>query len=237
MQGRALRRILGAVLGACVCVGAWLADTTRARAADPILHALHAIRPETRAAAHALRRGDVQRAGLALRRIEIFWHEQLSSVPRIRLDNEPALQRAMAAFDQNLAVTGALIALGDLAGATDRLRDLTLPFATWRAARRVPLLADCLDQFVTIWERLLEPDGTGRERAAFALTAQIVLDRCDAAAPARARRDPAFTDLVERFRQSFGGLHRAIANGDARAYERALRDQQSLERSILLRFG
>lgn len=225
-----------AAIGSMVLAGA-LATGFGARAEDPLLMGLQAIQHEKRAAIEALRRGDLRRADMALRRMTFEWHREVSEIPLIRRRSEPGLEQALQRFDQSLAVTTALIGYGDAAGAEERLRALPAVLDEWRAARRVPLLADCLDAFTRTWEGLLDTSRPRDELARVALDAQAALDRCDMEASRLRRRDPTFQDLVQRLRSSFTGVHRAITRGDDPELAKALREQQILERAIALRYG
>lgn len=237
-----MRRFL---LAACLVAAMPGALSSPASADDPVLAAIQAAQIDKRAAIGFLRSGDLERAHLALQRLEMRWRRDIAAVPRIRRDVEPGLGDGLHQFDNDIAVAAALIVLGDVQGAQERLAGLDDAFATWRRARRHPILSDCVAEFTRVWERMaverphvaaLTPE-IAADMAAMALAAQVLIDRCDAEAQRHVRLDPHFRDLVDRMRSSFVRLQRALAERDTETVRRVLVEQRAIERLIGFRYG
>jgi len=233
----AFGRLIGALI---VAIGTAAAAPAQAQPDDPVLAALQVLQGEKLVAIEALRAGDVAKARFVLRRLDHNWRTLIAEVPSIRLTAEPGLGRAVTAFSSALERVRALVEIGAASEAGAEIAALPALFDDWRAARRFPLMTDCIAAFVRVFDELTERRFAGapaRDIQALALAAGLAIDRCDADADARTRTDTDFRALVDRFRASLAALQGAIGRGDHVAVERHLREQRRIERQIAYRFG
>lgn len=208
-------------------------------AEEPVQAALQAVQGERRSAILALQQGDRERAQAVVRRLAIRWSGEIAVVPIVRRVSEPGLDEAIRRFEAGIATAAALIELSDADGAIERLVLLTSMFDDWRQRRRLPLFADCVDEFARDWERL----ELARERAHHLIAAELaeraararsVLARCAAISQAN-MRDAEFVALSARLYGSLGRLEQALLRGDTAAADRLIGEQRGLERAIAYR--